>query len=797
METWSVKQLIEEKYKTLGVPHFQRGLVWNNEAMALLLESLYYETPCGNLLLWKAKNPDKEGTPLPGAKKIEYLIIDGQQRIRILCSIFHAVFSKTGDDEGDWCLNLTALPEVERHLKADNRYRHLFHKVKNPGEKIFNLIPLKEIMTKLEIPDSFSKYIKFRGKVGFETVIKDCVSIKLMYKVNMMLKQKFPILTLDEDKESYSFAEVVKVYNRINSGGVRVAAEEKAFATLVSIRRESNKWLQQLFSEIHSLEKGSNTKAGLDRDHALRREKERSFGFKLFIRTLIQALSYHFNYSIGSGSFSFDVLGRNVTREQLLDAEKQHALDNVLDETSRILKYMRKLLAELNCDDLRFLPDTNSLVPVFQLLLTYPHLIKNKHKYGFLIKNFVVNLLLLNLTQRDLFKITKQIRETKYLSECLPIIDKFRIKRSDLITNLKNAKTLQSRYVLLLYWLERKNRAHDFSYKNFTKIKGRVKPLSTHCNPEKQHIIPYNDLKKIFGIDDKTRLSTHSANSIGNITYISHELNGYEKGLSDSYIKLEEEETEGRLNNLKAHFLYDEAKYNNRLKMRYHYNEIAANKDVLTNKRKKYQSMFEDFCKTRIEYIADGFMAWVEMISNEAEKIKLTCSLEPIEPQQPCFCVISKVQSTTAINKTINKTTCDKKLNTRWTPDLLREAYSGSEDAAFGLRMHKILDWALKNKIFMQAVAINPTFGIQGKSKDRIFSFYSGESLYCFLNEKHYLGGAQERNELVSQLKNLNLFEVDFDPAIVNSGRNMSRRIQELSDIELDQFLEVIREYCV
>jgi len=99
METWTVKQLIEEKYKTLGVPHFQRGLVWNNEAMALLLESLYYETPCGSFLLWKAKNPDKEGIPLPGAEKIEHLIIDGQQRIRNLYSIFKDIDSATDGDD--------------------------------------------------------------------------------------------------------------------------------------------------------------------------------------------------------------------------------------------------------------------------------------------------------------------------------------------------------------------------------------------------------------------------------------------------------------------------------------------------------------------------------------------------------------------------------------------------------------------------------------------------------------------------------------------------------------------------
>lgn len=37
--TWTVQKLLNE-YKTFGLPHFQRGMVWNPGLEGLLLESL-------------------------------------------------------------------------------------------------------------------------------------------------------------------------------------------------------------------------------------------------------------------------------------------------------------------------------------------------------------------------------------------------------------------------------------------------------------------------------------------------------------------------------------------------------------------------------------------------------------------------------------------------------------------------------------------------------------------------------------------------------------------------------------
>lgn len=62
-------------YEQMGIPHFQRGSVWDPAAVGLLLESLYYGTPCGVIILWAPPDVAPHGIPL-GQASMRYLIID-------------------------------------------------------------------------------------------------------------------------------------------------------------------------------------------------------------------------------------------------------------------------------------------------------------------------------------------------------------------------------------------------------------------------------------------------------------------------------------------------------------------------------------------------------------------------------------------------------------------------------------------------------------------------------------------------------------------------------------------------
>ena len=132
-----------------------------------------------------------------------------------------------------------------------------------------------------------------------------------------------------------------------------------------------------------------------------------------------------------------------------------------------------------------------------------------------------------------------------------------------------------------------------------------------------------------------------------------------------------------------------------------------------------------------------------------------------------------------------------------WTPDELRKVYQGFSDKELGQRLLKVLDWALRNNIFQEARAQNPTFAVRGRNKLRIFSFFPSGSMYLAINAKHYADGEKQRDELLDEIKKLQLIDQDIDPREIVSGRNLNALLSELDQDQLDKFLNVLKGYCV
>jgi hypothetical protein len=654
----SARELIRD-YDSLGIPHFQRGLVWSDENTALLVESLYFSTPCGTIILWEAKNPEKEGIPLPtrpgalprsGSRKPQYLIVDGQQRIRSLrtalgCFVEPLDTAKnessgpgpltpeSGGSDGVWCLNLTRVPELAEFFGDDSALRFsmfcLSELTKEKAPRWKNLVPLSTFFGRTEADASGFIATARRGEV-----LRRIAEIPLTDRIQSLLKNKvFFLKILHEQQnndisrgshEANNLPQVVALYNRINSAGKRVEAEEKAFATLVSLQPSTSKWLSDLFKDVHPEKSDSDPR----RDDILKRRKERNFGFKLFMRTFIQVYAYHSRISLGSNSFSFDVINGASFQTKLKKYPEN--VQQLFERSSDIVKFVRDMLGKgLNCDDLQTLPDTISLLPLFQILIRFKPLMKGE--YAKVLQGLALRLLLAqNLTQERILGLVKLVNDGENAKECFEKLEMDpKIEGSDALgkelgKRLKEANSLMNRYVLMLYWLLRKRRACDFSYKNLsddTRLRneqkglhleeGKEKVLEAGVTPEKQHIVPYGWLEKLYEIERRGRVSRHEVNNIGNITFISHDLNSIDKGLSDNAISLGNDPP----GNLAHHFLGEDVgkAYNDAKDLvKELLDKVKDKTQVTPEERKKAKKVFEDFCAQRRDLIQKAFAKWVE-----------------------------------------------------------------------------------------------------------------------------------------------------------------------------------------
>lgn len=651
-------QKLVDACSSFGIPHFQRGLVWNDDSVSLLLESLYFDTPIGSIVLWECdqKNQEDLGESLSGnGQSFDYLIIDGQQRLRCLRGVFpgkdkNTETSSHGNEESDdvkegeriWCLNLRKVDSLKPYIDESGKDYPLFINVlvralgatktdpktnrPIPSPFQYNFVPIKLIQDLDNREEEIRRYIEPKRNTTVDDVIKTFHGKdNVKNNIDDMTKRSVFVKKLEKDK---SLAEVIRLYNRINSGGKRVEEEEMAFATLVSIDQNTQKRIADIFAAIHNPENEAGKSNGLLRDAALKRIKERNFGFKLFMRTFIQTCIYHFGSSPGSSGFSFTIMESEPFLNRL--REQKEKINELWKITQDVIEYVRKVLREpLKCDSLQFLPETSSLLPVFQALIKY-YPKDSKQTTGLIewlespvykkkIAAICLQLLLFVRTGREIMEMVRKINNSTHtLSDALQYLKtSTEINPDKLLSSLENADSLQDRMILLLYWLLRNRGANDFSYeKNNIKAKkfftGKKDiPIDELVKPEKQHIVPYSKLKKILNIEERTRISSHPANNIGNITYISHDLNSTDRGIGENALNLEDEPSD----NLEKHLLSD-----------LEYDVLSGFKEIIKPEdkdiekdREKYVGKYNDLMPKRQNLIKKAFLSWInDLFDGEA-----------------------------------------------------------------------------------------------------------------------------------------------------------------------------------
>jgi len=123
-EQLTIRRLIERiNHGDIRIPKFQRDYVWEADQVAFLLDSIYKGFPIGTVILWKTDNrlasEKKLGSfVLPEPQK-EYpvnYVLDGQQRITSLFSVFQTDLKPEDNDFPDVFFDMAAEENVQESL---------------------------------------------------------------------------------------------------------------------------------------------------------------------------------------------------------------------------------------------------------------------------------------------------------------------------------------------------------------------------------------------------------------------------------------------------------------------------------------------------------------------------------------------------------------------------------------------------------------------------------------------------------------------------------------------------------
>ncbi|HNZ04506.1 MAG TPA: hypothetical protein PKK50_10215, partial [Myxococcota bacterium] len=122
-----------------------------------------------------------------------------------------------------------------------------------------------------------------------------------------------------------------------------------------------------------------------------------------------------------------------------------------------------------------------------------------------------------------------------------------------------------------------------------------------------------------------SRRSTHVINNVGNITYISHDLNGLD-GLSDEMLVFDGEPAD----NLDSHMLFDPAlRHYNAIK------DVAVRPEGVAGREGAVVGEFETWIATRRKDIQVGFEDWIESFEDDWVAFRSFRASDRVEPTRP------------------------------------------------------------------------------------------------------------------------------------------------------------------
>ncbi|MEN5378782.1 GmrSD restriction endonuclease domain-containing protein [Sphingobacterium kitahiroshimense] len=228
-ENLSIRKIIDRIISgEIRIPAFQREFVWTSDQVSFLLDSIYKNFPIGTVFLWKTSSRleserDLGNFTIPEPRKEHpvYYVLDGQQRITSLFSVFQT--DLTSNNNYEWL-------DIYYDFQASNDIQ----------ESKFDALQPHEVIDGRHFPMSVifdaSKFFHEASKLDKDK-LSEILKVQQMFQEYSLPSQEFET----DSKESIAI-----VFERINRAGTPL----NTYQLLTAWSWSADFDLQEEFSEL-------------------------------------------------------------------------------------------------------------------------------------------------------------------------------------------------------------------------------------------------------------------------------------------------------------------------------------------------------------------------------------------------------------------------------------------------------------------------------------------------------------------------------------------------------------------
>ena len=253
------------------LPVIQRRLVWNEEQMLTLFDSLFVQNSFGSIIcveellgsepLFSCRPFTKDGSPTKSSKpnqvpRTRMFVIDGQQRLQSFYlglwgtfggkSLFYDLFSNYREYEYNFAFEVSSdkLPEKNKDSSAINE--HLWYQASLLFTRLTRnanyLIAAEDIIREKKITDPAKKrYIEENVRNFYDRIFVD---------TSIGISKVAARLSSDEIKDRERIAEL---FQRLNNGGTRLTNNDLIFSSLGGIDDDMESFFETIESRYSSI----------------------------------------------------------------------------------------------------------------------------------------------------------------------------------------------------------------------------------------------------------------------------------------------------------------------------------------------------------------------------------------------------------------------------------------------------------------------------------------------------------------------------------------------------------------